>query len=72
MGITFKPTSTSWMKTGIEQGRQEGLQRESDLILRLLKRKIGQLTSDIESQVKGLDIETHGWVRSFRRGIIGF
>ena len=52
---------TSWMKTGIEQGkqegRQEGIQRETELILRLLKRKIGQLTPEIEAQVKGLEIE---------------
>ena len=47
---------TSWMKTGIEQGRQEGLQRETDLVLRLLKRKLGQLTPEIEVQVKGLEI----------------
>ena len=52
---------TSWMRTGIEQGieqgRKEGLQRESALILRQLKRKIGELTPEIEEQVKGLDIE---------------
>ena len=55
---------TSWMKTGIEQGRQEGLQagrqeglqRETELIIRQLKRKIGQLTPDIEEQVKELEI----------------
>ncbi len=56
---------TSWMRTGIKQGREEGLeeglqrglQRETELILRLLKRKIGQLTPEIEAQVKGLEIE---------------
>ncbi len=48
---------TSWMRTGIEQGRQEGLQRESELIVRLLKRKIGQLTPEIEAEVKKLEIE---------------
>ncbi len=48
---------TSWMRTGIEQGRQEGLQRETELIIRQLKRKIGQLTPEIEAQVKGLEIE---------------
>ena len=51
---------TSWMRTGIEQGRQEGLeeglQRETELILRLLKRKIGRLSPEIEEQVKGLAI----------------
>lgn len=46
------------MRTGIEQGRQEGLQRESELILRLLKHKIGQLTPEIEAQVKELEIGT--------------
>ncbi|ELS02417.1 hypothetical protein Xen7305DRAFT_00021310 [Xenococcus sp. PCC 7305] len=52
---------TSWMRTGIKQGRlegrQEGFQRETELILRLLKRKIGQLTPGIEAQVQGLEIE---------------
>ena len=48
---------TSWMKTGIEQGRQEGLQRETALLLRQLKRQIGQLTPEIEEKVKGLEIE---------------
>ena len=64
---------TSWMRTGIKQGReegllegrqegllkgrQEGLQRETELVLRLLKRKIGPLTPEIEAQVKRLEIE---------------
>ena len=60
---------TSWMRTGIKQGRQEGLeegrqeglqeglQRETELILRQLKRKIGQLAPEMESQVKRLEIE---------------
>ena len=45
---------TSWMRTGIEQG----IKRETELILRLLKCKVGQLTPEIEAQVKDLDIET--------------
>ena len=45
---------TSWMRTGIKQGREEGL---TELILRQLKRKIGQFTPEIESQIKGLEIE---------------
>ena len=44
---------TSWMKTGIEQG----IKRETELILRQLKRKIGEFTPEIEAQVKGLEIE---------------
>ena len=44
---------TSWMRTGIEQG----IQRETELIVRLLKRKIGQLEPEIEAQIKGLEIE---------------
>ena len=60
---------TSWMRTGIKQGREEGLEeglqrglqqglkRETELILRQLKRKIGQLTPEIEAQVQGLEIE---------------
>ncbi len=32
---------TSWMRTGIEQGRREG---EVSIVMRLLKRKVGNLT----------------------------
>ncbi|ELS04072.1 putative transcriptional regulator [Xenococcus sp. PCC 7305] len=35
----------------------KGLQRETELVLRQLKRKIGQLTPEIEDQVKMLEIE---------------
>ncbi len=48
---------TSWMRTGIEQGKQEGLQRETELILRQLKRKIGEFIPEIEAEVKKLEIE---------------
>jgi hypothetical protein len=39
---------TSWMEQGIEQGIEQG---ERSLILRLLKRQIGLLTPEIESQI---------------------
>ncbi|MGK7872449.1 MAG: DUF4351 domain-containing protein [Xenococcaceae cyanobacterium] len=52
---------TSWMRTGIEQGRQEGIQegiqRETDLVLRLLKHKLGELAPEVETQVRGLEID---------------
>ena len=52
---------TSWMRTGIkqgrEEGRQEGLQRETELVIRQLKRKIGPLTPETEAQVKRLEID---------------
>jgi hypothetical protein len=44
------------MRTGIEQGRQEGLKRETDLVLRLLKRKLGEIGSGVEARVRGLEI----------------
>jgi hypothetical protein len=44
------------MRTGIEQGRQEVLKRETDLVLRLLKRKLGEIGSEVEARVRGLEI----------------
>ena len=43
---------TSWMEQGIEQG----LQRERSLILRQLSRKVGELPEPIHVQVNGLTI----------------
>ena len=42
---------------GLLEGRQEGLKRETELVLRMLNRKIGPLTPEIEAQVKKLEIE---------------
>lgn len=45
--------TTSWMEKGIEQG----LLREKELIIRLLKRKLGEISSELETQIKALDID---------------
>jgi predicted transposase YdaD len=42
---------TSWMQTGIEQGRREG---EVSIVMRLLRRKIGELNPEVEAQVREL------------------
>jgi BMFP domain-containing protein YqiC len=42
---------TSWMRTGIEQGRREG---EVSIVMRLLKRKVGELNPEIETKVREL------------------
>ena len=44
---------TSWMRTGIEQG----IQRETNLIVRLLQRKVGELEPAVEAQIRGLDLD---------------
>jgi hypothetical protein len=44
---------TSWMEQGIEQGIEQG---ERSLILRLLNRRFGSLTSEIESQIRTLSL----------------
>ena len=45
---------TSWMERGLEQGRQEG---ERTLLLRLLRKRLGDLDPAVEEQVKGLSAE---------------
>lgn len=44
---------TSWMRTGIEQGKREG---EISIVMRLLKRKVGELNPEVEAQVRGLEL----------------
>ena len=40
---------TSWMRTGIEQGKLS-------IVMRLLKRKVGELDPEVEERVKGLSV----------------
>jgi len=44
---------TSWMRRGIEQGRREG---EVLIVMRLLKRKVGELEPEVEAQVRSLEV----------------
>lgn len=48
---------TSWMEQGIEQGRQEAIVKEKDLIVRQIKRKVGNIDMELENRVKSLNIE---------------
>ena len=54
---TVMQITTSWMEQGIEQGLERGLTREKELVLRLIRRKLGQITSELEVQIKALDID---------------
>jgi hypothetical protein len=49
--------TTSWMQQGLEQGLEQGAEREKDLIVRLLKRKIGPIDANLEAEIKALDLE---------------
>lgn len=44
---------TSWM----EQGIQQGIQREVTLVLRLLNRRFGNLNATLEERVRGLSVD---------------
>lgn len=46
--------TTSWMQKGLEQGAE----REKELIIRLLKRKIALIDANLETQIKALNLET--------------
>ena len=45
--------TTSWMRQGIEQG----IEREKTLILRQLKRKLGEINPALETQIMQLSID---------------
>ncbi|WP_404784927.1 DUF4351 domain-containing protein [Altericista sp. CCNU0014] len=48
---------TNAERFGFERGIQEGLQHERSLILRLLSRRVGILSSEVRSQVESLPLE---------------
>ena len=50
--------TTSWMQQGIEQEFERGVNREKELIMRLIKRKLGEISPQLETQVKALNIDT--------------
>ncbi len=46
-----------WIQEGMEKGLQQGLQRESNLVLRQLKRKFDQIDLLAEKQIQTLPSE---------------
>ncbi|WP_016951344.1 DUF4351 domain-containing protein [Anabaena sp. PCC 7108] len=44
---------TSWMEQGIERG----IEREKDLIMRQINRKLGKIEPELETQIRSLDLE---------------
>ena len=46
---------TSWMERGLErgleQGRQEGLEHERKLLLRMLRKRLGDLDPGVDQQI---------------------
>ena len=49
--------TTSWMRRGLEQGLEQGLARERNLIIRLIKRKLGAIDVALESRIMTLTID---------------
>ena len=39
------------IQKGIERGIEQGIQREKSLVIRLLQRKIGQISKQLKSQI---------------------
>jgi predicted transposase YdaD len=55
---TRMPYITSVERLGIEQGIEQGMQRgEATLVLRLLNRRLGQVTTSVEKQIRQLSVE---------------
>lgn len=55
LGITLKETRV--YREIKEEGREEGLQREKTLILRLLTRRVGELPQDVRQRLETLSLE---------------
>ena len=53
--------TTSWKEEGIEiglqKGREEGRKRESQLVLRLLRKRFGSLEAEWETRIQGFSLD---------------
>lgn len=47
-----------WRAEALSEGRAEGLQRERDLVMRLLTRRLGTLSPEVVQQVQALSIDS--------------
>ena len=47
----------SWMERGLEKGRQEGLEHERKVLLRLLRKPLGDLAPKMEEQIATLSAD---------------
>jgi predicted transposase YdaD len=45
------------IEQGIQQGRQEAITKEKDLIVRQIKRKVGNIDIELETRIKSLNLE---------------
>jgi predicted transposase YdaD len=55
---TRMPYITSVERLGIEQGIEQGMQRgEATLVLRQLNRRLGQVTTSVEKQIRQLSVK---------------
>jgi predicted transposase YdaD len=57
LAMNLTPVYEKWRQETLDEGLQEGLQRERSLILRQLTRRVGGLPPDIRSQVESLPLE---------------
>jgi predicted transposase YdaD len=44
------------IEEGIQQGIQQGVKQEAALVVRLLNRKVGELSANVEARVMGLSV----------------
>jgi hypothetical protein len=49
--------TTSWKEEGIKIGRREGRQRECELILRMLRKRLGILKCATEARIRELSFD---------------
>jgi predicted transposase YdaD len=55
--MNLTPVYEKWRQETLDEGRQEGLDHERSLILRLLTRRVGSLTPENRSQVESLSLD---------------
>ncbi|MDB9313677.1 DUF4351 domain-containing protein [Spirulina sp. CS-785/01] len=49
--------TTSWKEEGLQEGLEQGLERERNLVTRQIKRRLGELSPQLEEQIQQLSVD---------------
>ncbi|MBP0015513.1 MAG: Rpn family recombination-promoting nuclease/putative transposase [Roseofilum sp. SID3] len=55
--VIYQEIHEEGLLEGIQRGIQQGVQREASLVIRLLTRRVGELSPELEAQIQSLSVE---------------
>ena len=55
--VQLSPLYLERIETATQQGIEQGIEREVSLVLRLLRRRLGEIAPEVEERIRGLSVD---------------